>query len=91
MGHQQVVEPETSQLWRFFGTNHEAETAAKQLQASTRQVLHRRYGPDDLLPYCVVVDLEFESAIADLMARLDFLGSNWRLHPYTAVFLFARQ
>lgn len=49
----------------IFESNHEAQTAAKQLQDATRQVLHRRYGPDDVYRYRVVVDLEFQSTIKD--------------------------
>lgn len=49
----------------IFESDHEAQTAAKQLQDATRQVLHRRYGPDDVYRYRVVVDLEFQSTIKD--------------------------
>ena len=49
----------------IFETNHEAQTAAKELQEATRQVLHRRFGPDDPYPYRVVVDLEFQNTISD--------------------------
>ncbi|KAI2500755.1 hypothetical protein MHU86_13734 [Fragilaria crotonensis] len=49
----------------IFETNHEAQTAAKELQEATRQVLHRRFGPDDVYPYRVVVDLEFQNTISD--------------------------
>ena len=61
----------------IFETNSEAQTAAKQLQAATRQVLHRRFGPDYYdnnnnnnnnahhHPYRVVVELEFQPTIVD--------------------------
>jgi hypothetical protein len=53
----------------IFETNHEAQTAAKQLQEATRQVLHRRYGSDDVYRYRVIVDLEFQSTMKDFAER----------------------
>ena len=47
----------------IFETDKEGQAAAKELQAATRQVLHRRFGTKE--PYRVVVELEFQRSIKD--------------------------
>lgn len=46
-----------------FETDHQAQTAAKESQAATRQVLYRQYGYD--YPYRVVVDLASQRSMSD--------------------------